>query len=60
MKMDHSQQLKSELYRQALLHTVLSEIPWVLQKEEEPAEERECAAFVTLHQPALYVQWLDL
>ena len=39
--MDHSQQLKSELYRQALLHTVLSKIPWGLQKEEEPAEERE-------------------
>ena len=29
---DESEQLKSELYRQALLHTVLSEIPWVLQK----------------------------
>ena len=34
--------LSSELYKQTLFHTVLSEIPWVLQKEEEElAEERE-------------------
>ena len=51
-----------ELYKQTLFHTVLSEIPWVLQKEEEElVEEREWAAFnTTPASTALDVQWSDL
>ena len=55
-------QLISKLYKQTSLHTVLSEIPWVLQKEEEElAEERESAAFnTTPASTALDVQRPDL